>query len=223
MARSQKAEFLRAVQAFNPTLAGLPGTASAHQHIRKKISDYDAKQGGTWNYENLYRTLDSVLKGMSVDKALSFLSQLEGPGEAAAKVAIFKGILKLIKLEDSESVEVGARVIHLKNGKSVSVRPDFSFKDPEGVTCVFAYPNAEPVLKQQQREAIVNVLAKPLPLTTEPHFLLIAEYPQLGSKRSFSAERFAFEHRLPDECFEDHLSEFFEISGLGDETGDLFG
>lgn len=223
MARNQKAEFIRAVHAFNPALAGLPGTSSARQHIKNKIAEYDAKGGGLWNYDNLYRTVDSVVKGMPINQAIDFLAGLDGVGEAAAKVAIFKGLCDVMPIGVAQSVEVGGRIIPLKGGKSINVRPDFSFKLADRVVCVLVYPNAEPALKQQQREAIVNVLARPLPLMNHPHFLLLAEYPQIGSKRVFSTEEFAFEYRPENECFSEHLEEFFSISGLVSDTDDLFG
>ena len=220
MRRTSKTEFLRGLGEYNPGAHGPSGTSSERQRLKEKIAAYDAQRGGVWNYEDLYHILTMILKGYPVDKARDTIAALDGPGEAAAKLGLFDGICGYIPIGKANFIERERRAIAF--GKhEVDISPDFSFKANQEIFEVFIYPYKSPPLKQQQRHAIVNAIA-----ATErkvPHFLILAEYPELSGIRKFRAETFDFRYRVTEEGFIKHMETFYDILDERSKTGDLFG
>lgn len=92
MPHKSKTDFLRGVREFNPSAYGTPGTAKEAARLKAKVDEYDAQSGGTWNYDSLYSTCISHLKGIPLEQAEKFLASHEGPGEAKSKLSIFQAM-----------------------------------------------------------------------------------------------------------------------------------
>jgi hypothetical protein len=84
------------------------------------------------------------------------------------------------------------------------------------------YPNKDPALKSHQREAHANILAQPISSATEPHSLLLVEYPEISGVRRFNAEKFEFDYRSVDLVFMAHMRDFFDMIGSKKDIDDLF-
>ena len=220
MPKKPKTDFLRGVREFNPSAYGTPGTAKEAARLKAKVDEYDAQSGGTWNYDSLYSTCISYLKGIPREQAEKFLASHEGPGEANAKLSIFKALCKSIPFDHAQYVEGGRKTISFGE-RQATIAPDFSYKTDEGVFCVFVYPYKQPALKQNQRMAIVSTLASPP--QSEPHFLQLVEYSEVAGQRRAVIETFEFSYRSMDENFLLHMSGFYEALDTSSGTGDLFG
>lgn len=218
--QKSKTEFLRGVREFNPSAYGTPGTAKEAARLKAKVDDYQAQSGGIWNYDNLYSTCISYLKGIPREQAEKFLASLDGPGEAKAKLSIFNALCKSIPFDQAQYVEDSRKTISFGE-RQATIAPDFSYKTDEGVFCVFVYPYKQPALKQNQRMAIVSTLASPP--QSEPHFLQLVEYSEVSGQRSVEIETFEFAYRRMDEEFLLHMSGFYEVLDTSSGTGDLFG
>ncbi len=148
--------------------------------LKAKVDGYDAQSGGTWNYDSLYSTCISYLKGIPREQAENFLASHEGPGEAKAKLSIFNALCKSVPFDYAQHVEDGRKTVSFGDRKA-TIAPDFSYKTDKGIFCVFVYPYKQPALKQNQRMAIVSTLASPP--HTEPHFLQLVEYSEVSGQR----------------------------------------
>ena len=220
MQQKSKTDFLRGVREFNPSAYGKPGTAQEVARLKAKIDDYDAQSGGTWNYDSLYSTCISYLKGIPHEQAEKFLESLDGPGEAKAKLSIFNALCKSIPFDRAQHVEDGRKTVSFGK-RQATIAPDFSYKTDKGVFCVFVYPYKQPALKQNQRMAIVSTLASPP--HSEPHFLQLVEYSEVAGQRRVAIETFEFSYRSLDDDFLLHMSGFYEVLDTSSGTGDLFG
>ncbi len=215
-----KTDFLRGVREFNPSAYGTPGTAKEATRLKAKVDDYEAQSGGIWNYDNLYSTCISYLKGIPREQAEKFLASLDGPGEAKAKLSIFNALCKSIPFDQAQHIEDSPKTVSFGK-RQATIAPDFSYKTDKGVFRVFVYPYKKPALKQNQRMAIVSTLASPP--HSEPHFLQLVEYSEVAGRRRVTIETFEYSYRRMDEDFLLHMSGFYEVLDTSSGTGDLFG
>lgn len=222
MIRKSKSEFIRGVLLFNPPVFGAPGTPQEISRISSKIADYHSRDGGTWNYQNLFDVVNKVLKGLDKQHANDFLASLDGPGEANAKTYLFEFLFEELGLEEAEYVDVGPSTQMICDGVELKIRPDFGFRKAGKIYHVLVYPNREPALKSSQKEVIISALAQPIPSTTEEYMFGLVEYPMVGNRRCGNLEIYPFEYRDVDEGFLEHLATYYAELDTYRPQGDLF-
>lgn len=222
MKRNTKSEFLRGVLLYNPHVHSQSDKQREVSRIAAKIIEYEAKHGGTWNYENLYDVLKKVLKGMPKHQAVAYLASMEGQGEAKAKTALFNFMYEKLNFKDAQYIDVGPNVIKIDANREVSIQPDFGFKRLGKNYHVIVYPNGDPVLKRIQKDAIAAIFARPIPLTIEEYTLCLVEYPRLDERRNASLETFEFQYRELDGEFLEHLAIYYHELENSDGQGNLF-
>lgn len=222
MIRTSKSEFIRGVLLFNPSVFGVPGTPQEVSRISSKIADYHSKDGGIWNYQNLFDVVNKVLKGLNKQRAIDFLASLDGPGEANAKTYLFEFLFEELGLAEAEHVEVGPSTQTIDEGVELKIRPDFGFRRAGKIYHVLVYPNREPALKTSQKKVIVAALAQPIPSTTEEYVFCLVEYPMVGDRRSGNLEFHPFEYREVGEDFLKHLANYYKELDAYRPQGDLF-
>lgn len=216
MPAKPKTDFLRGLVLFNPSVYP-PNSPRNRERIAEKIADYDAADGGRWNYDDFFQVVKHVLKGASFDQAMSHLGSLEGSGEAAAKTGLFSFIDKHMKLKQSEFVGFGPRQLQLDEQTRVSIAPDFACRRNGIIYHAFVYPNREPALSQLQREMIKSLMSQPFSGEKEEYIFSLIEYPAIDGKRSGRYQEIPFGYRNTSEDFLAHLSDFY--AGLADSRG----
>ena len=221
MIKSSKAEFLRGVVLFNPSLH-TPSSESARDRVSEKIAEYFAQDGGTWNYDDLYDVIRKALKGVSPDDALLYLKDLKGPGEAAAKTMLFRSIYKELRLSGASFIDAGMTVITLEGERSVGVRPDFAYRLDGKIHHAFVYPNSTPALKQSQKDMLIASLARPFAGAQDEYLLCLVEFPKIGERRECMITVHPFEYRGVEQSFLDHLDVYYQELEAGRDQGELF-
>lgn len=216
MPAKPKTDFLRGLVLFNPSVYP-PGSPRNRERIAGKIADYDAAEGGRWNYDDFFQVVRQVLKGASFDQAMSHLGSLEGSGEAAAKTGLLSFIDRHMKLAQSEFVECGPRQFQLDQQTRVSLAPDFAYRRDGILHHVFVYPNREPALSQLQREMITSIMSQPFSGEQEEYVFCLIEYPSVDGKRTGRYQEIPFGYSNTPEDFLVHLSDFY--SGLAVSRG----
>ena len=219
--QKQKTDFLRGLVLFNPRIHP-PNTPQNRDRIAGKIADYDAADGGRWNYDDFYRVVVHVLKGASFDQAMSHLRSLEGVGEAAAKTSLLAFIDKHMDLRGSEFVESGPRHFQVDANTKATIAPDFACKREGVIYQAFVYPKREPALSQLQRDMIKSLMSRPLADNTDDYVLCLIEYPAIGGKRVGRYEEFPFGYYGVSEDFSAHMADFYgELSNSRGGQGTL--
>ncbi len=221
MPAKSKTDFLRGLVLFNPRIYP-PNTPSNRVRIAGKIADYDAKEGGRWNYDDFYQVVQHVLKGASCEQALDHLASLEGAGEAAAKTGLLKFVDKNLKLADSEFVNCGPREIRVDEQTKISIAPDFACKRGGIIYHAFVYPKREPALSEIQREMTKSLLSQPFAGEKEQYTLCLIEYPAVDGKRVGRYEEIPFGYSGISEDFLAHMADFYrELSSSRGDQGTL--
>ncbi|WP_299871031.1 hypothetical protein [uncultured Sulfitobacter sp.] len=222
MIRKSKSEFIRGVLLFNPPVFGAPGTPQEVSRISSKIADYHSRDGGMWNYQNLFDVVNKVLKGLDKQHAHDFLASLDGPGESRAKTYLFEFLIEELGLDEAEYVDVGPSTQLIGEDVELKIRPDFGFRRAGKIYHVLVYPNREPALKRSQKEAIIAALAQPIPSAIEEYRFCLVEYPMVGDKRSGNLEIYPFEYRNVDADFLKHMATYYKELDAYRPQGDLF-
>lgn len=218
---STKTDFLRGLTLFNPRIY-VPSTPPNKDRIAEKIADYDASDGGRWNYDDLFRVVQHVLKGASFDQAMAHLGTLEGNGEAAAKTGLLKFIDKHLKLSSSAYVDFGPREIRVDGLTTITIAPDFACKLGGVVRHVFVYPNRRPALSDLQRKVVKSIMSQPFDGAGEQYNFCLIEYPAIEGKRVGLYEEVPFEYNNVPEEFLNHMSDFYsELSTRRSGQGTL--
>ena len=210
MPAKQKTDFLRGLVLFNPRIHP-PNTPQNKDRIAGKIADYDAAEGGRWNYEDFYGVVVQVLKGASFDQAMSHLNSLEGAGEAAAKTGLFSFIDKHMDLVGSEFVESGPRHFQVDAHTKATIAPDFACRRNGVIYHAFVYPKREPALSQLQRDIVKSLMSQPFADDSDDYVLCLIEFPAIGGKREGRYEEFPFGYHSPSEEFFAHMSDFYAV------------
>ena len=218
---STKTDFLRGVTLFNPRIY-TPETPSNKDRIAGKIADYEASDGGRWNYEDFYRVVQHILKGASFEQAMTHLGSLEGSGEATAKTGLLKFVDKHLNLSKSEFMDFGPRGIRVDDRTTISIAPDFACKRG-GVIChVFVYPNRQPALSELQRDVVKSLMSQPFEGGKERYNFCLIEYPFMEGKRVGRYEEIPFEYGSISKDFLMHMSDFYsELSNSRGGQGTL--
>jgi len=204
---STKTDFLRGLALFNPRIY-VPATPSNKDRIAGKIADYEASDGGHWNYEDFYLVVQHLLKGASFEQAMEHLGTLEGNGEAAAKTGLLKFVDKHLKLTESKFVDCGPREIRLDDQTTIRIAPDFACKRDGVIRHVFIYPNGQPALSELQRESVKSLMSQPFSGGTEQYNLCLIEYPSKAGRRVGRFEEIPFGYGKISREFLMHMSDF---------------
>lgn len=218
---SAKTDFLRGLTLFNPRIYA-PTTPSNKDRISGKIADYEASDGGRWNYDDFYRVVQHVLKGASFEQAMTHLRTLEGIGEAAAKTGLLKFVDKHLKLSESEFVDFGPREVRVDDRTTIPIAPDFACKRGDVIRHVFVYPNRQPALSELQRDVVMSLMSQPFAGGEERYNFCLIEYPAIEGKRTGRYEEIPFGYSSISTEFLMHMSDFYsELSNSRGGQGTL--
>ncbi|WP_297339330.1 hypothetical protein [Pseudophaeobacter sp.] len=218
---STKTDFLRGLTLFNPKIY-VPATPSNKDRITGKIADYEASDGGRWNYDDFYQVVRHVLKGASFEQAMTHLGTLEGSGEAAAKTSLLKFVDKHLNLADSEYVDCGPREIRVDDRTAIRIAPDFACKLDGVIRHVLVYPNRQPALSEAQRDVVKSLMSQPFSGGEETYNFCMIEFPGIEGKRVGRYEEIPFAYGSISQEFLMHMSDFYsELSNKRGGQGTL--